>query len=234
MTYSYIIIEDNPGAIKNLQLALKPHAEFKSKGYAINLSEGLALYYSQNPQIVFLDVELGDQNGFEIIKEIRRHSKEMPYFIMITDFDKYAKEAVNKDAIYFLDKPVDPDELVVALNKVKRRMVDVQNQISIKNTEGHFFIDTDSICYVEADSNVCRFLFDSGESQLVTKTMKKIEALLPNNFIRIHKSYIINKNRVKMLNTTSRILRLEYLGEQKEIPIGASYLKKVRVGFLGG
>lgn len=225
MKYNYLIIEDNPGAVKNLQLCLKTYEGFEGLGVAHNLKKGIALAQSLNPHLVFLDVELGNENGFEVIREVRQFTGEIPFFIMTTDFSKYAREAVNKDVLYFLDKPIDPDELAVALNKFQKRFTDLKTHISIKNTEGHFFINTDDIRYIQADSNTCWLFFRSGESMLVTKTLKAMAEILPFNFIRIHKSYILNKDYVKMLNTTKRILMIE---EEIELPIGASYLDRVR------
>lgn len=234
MKYNYLIIEDNPGAVKNLQTALKPHRDYKEIGVAHTLKKGIALAQVLNPHLIFLDVELGDKNGFDVIKEIRQHSGEIPFFIMITDYSKYAVDAVNKDVLYFLDKPVDPDELAVGLYKFQKRFAEIQTHISIKNSEGHFFIDTNSICYLEADSNTSKLYFDNGEVMVVTKTLKKMEEILPLSFIRTHKSYVVNKNYVKMLNTTQRFLRIQLTGKEKEMPVGASYLRRVRGELLVG
>ena len=75
---------------------------------------------------------------------------------MTTDFDKYAKKAVNSDVLYFLDKPIDPDELVIALHKFEKKYLELQNHITIKNTEGHFFMQLEDINYIQSDNNCCR------------------------------------------------------------------------------
>ena len=123
MNYNYIIVEDNLGSLQNLQTALKSHKNFKEIGVANTLSQGISMVLSAKPHIVFLDVQLGDENGFDLIKEIRQFTSEMPFIIMTTDFDKYAKKAVNHDVLYFLDKPIDPDELVIALHKFEKRFL---------------------------------------------------------------------------------------------------------------
>ena len=138
MNYNYIIVEDNMGSLQNLQTAMKKHQNFKEAGVAHTVSKGISLALSAKPHIIFLDVELGEEKGFDLIKEIRQFTSEMPFIIMTTDFDKYAKKAVNSDVLYFLDKPINPDELVIALHKFEKKYLELQNHITIKNTEGHF------------------------------------------------------------------------------------------------
>ena len=153
MNYNYIIVEDNLGSLQNLQVSLKSYKNFKEIGIANTLSQGISLVLSAKPHIVFLDVQLGNENGFDLIKEIRQFTSEMPFIIMTTDFDKYAKKAVNHDVLYFLDKPIDPDELVIALHKFEKRFLELQNHITIKNTGGHFFMQLEDINYIQSDNN---------------------------------------------------------------------------------
>lgn len=234
MNLNYIIIEDNPGAIKNLQIALRAHSHLNEIGTASTAKAGIILTQTANPHLVFLDVELGNENGFDVLKEIRQFSGEIPFFIMTTDFSKYAKEAVNKDVLYFLEKPIDPDELALAVKKVKRKMISLRNHLTIKNTEGHNFIDLNKIEFIEADGNTCIIHLQDQQKIFVTKTLKKIEISLPPNFLRIHKSYIINCNFVDLLNTTQRKIILKLNGGKKEFPIGKSYLDRVRNLLLFG
>ncbi len=232
MNYNYIIVEDNLGALQNLQTALKAHSNFKEIGTAHTLTKGIALALSTKPHIIFLDVELGNENGFDLIKEIRQFTTEMPYIIMTTGVDKYAKKAVNTDVLYFLDKPIDEDELMIALHKFEKKLLDFQKHITIKNTDGHFFMQLDNIEFIKANVNYCHIYRTNQKPMIVSKTLKDIEAILPNNFIRIHKSYIINKQFVQMLNTTKKIVKINTNTEVLELPIGDSYLEIVKNSLL--
>lgn len=232
MNYNYIIVEDNLGALQNLQTALKAHSNFKEIGVAHTLTKGIALALSTKPHIIFLDVELGNENGFELIKEIRQFTTEMPYIIMTTGVDKYAKKAVNTDVLYFLDKPIDEDELMIALHKFEKKLLDFQKHITIKNTDGHFFMQLDNIEFIKANVNYCHIYRTNQKPMIVSKTLKDIEAILPNNFIRIHKSYIINKQFVQMLNTTKKIVKINTNTEVLDLPIGDSYLEIVKNSLL--
>ncbi|MBB4807591.1 two-component system LytT family response regulator [Chryseobacterium defluvii] len=238
MNYNYIIIEDNPGSIKNLQMALRPHKNFIETGMAHTLAKGISLALTARPHIIFLDVQLGEENGFELIKEIRQFTSEMPFIIITTDFDKYAKKAVNSDVLYFLDKPVDPDELIIALHKFEKRFLEIQNHITIKNTQGHFFLQLEDIQYIQSDNNCCRIFRENHSPMFVTKTLKEIESILPAPFIRIHKSYIVNAKYIQMLNTAKKKIRLNTLNPENlkniELPISDLYMELVKNVLLTG
>lgn len=236
MNYNYIIVEDQLGSLKNLQTALTSHKNFIEIGVANSLSKGISMALSTRPHLIFLDVQLGEENGFDLIKEIRLFTSEIPYIIMTTDYDKYAKKAVNNDVLYFLDKPIDPDELMIGLKKFEKRFLELQKHITIKNSEGHFFMPLDSIQYMQADNNYCKIYREIMGSMMVSKTLKDLARILPSNFIRIHKSYIVNTKYVQMLNTSKKIIRLAILNSENEtyleLPIGDSYLDKVRGSLL--
>ena len=235
MNYNYIIVEDNMGSLQNLQTAMKQHQNFKETGIAHSVAKGISLALSAKPHIIFLDVELGEEKGFDLIKEIRQFTSEMPFIIMTTDFDKYAKKAVNHDVLYFLDKPIDPDELVVALHKFQKKYLEFQNHITIKNTEGHFFMQLEDINYIKSDNNCCRIFKKDGTQMFVTKTLKEIETIMPLPFIRIHKSYMVNTKYIHMLNTVKKIIQLKNTNLQDELielPISDLYMEKVKQTLL--
>ena len=236
MNYNYIIVEDNVGSLQNLQTAMKQHQNFKEAGVAHTVSKGISLALSAKPHIIFLDVELGEEKGFDLIKEIRQFTSEMPFIIMTTDFDKYAKKAVNSDVLYFLDKPIDPDELIIALNKFEKRFLELQNHITVKNSEGHHFMQLDDIQYLQSDSSYCKIFRINNPLMHIAKTMKEIESILPPQFIRIHKSYIVNSKCVTMLNTTKKIIRIATENSDSdleiELPIGDLYMENVKIRLL--
>ena len=235
MNYNYIIVEDNVGSLQNLQTAMKKHQNFKEAGVAHTVSKGISLALSAKPHIIFLDVELGEEKGFDLIKEIRQFTSEIPFIIMTTDFDKYAKKAVNSDVLYFLDKPIYPDELVIALHKFEKKYLELQNHITIKNTEGHFFMQLEDINYIQSDNNCCRIFKKDGTQMFVTKTLKEIETILPLPFIRIHKSYMVNSTHVHMLNTAKKMMQLKNINPQDELielPISDLYMEKVKQTLL--
>jgi len=236
MNFNYIIVEDNLGALQNLQTALKPYTNFKEIGTAHTLSKGISLALSVKPHIIFLDVELGNENGFDLIKEIRQFTTDMPFIIMTTGVDKYAKKAVNTDVLYFLEKPIDPDELVIALNKFEKKYLDLQKHITIKNTEGHFFMQLEDILYIKSDNNCCKIFRKDNTQMFVTKTLKEMETILPFPFIRVHKSYIVNTHFIHMINTAKKMLIIHAPNNPKskleELSISDLYMETVKQTLL--
>ncbi|GEM56622.1 hypothetical protein B0A58_15050 [Flavobacterium branchiophilum NBRC 15030 = ATCC 35035] len=236
MNYKYIIVEDNLGSLQNLQAALKSHINFKEIGIAHTVSKGISLALTSKPHIIFLDVELGEEKGFDLIKEIRQFTTEMPFIIMTTDFDKYAKKAVNLDVLYFLDKPIDPDELTIALHKFEKRFLEIQNHITIKNAEGHFFMQLEEILYIKSDNNCCVIFKKDNTQMFVTKTLKEMETILPLPFIRVHKSYIVNTQFIHMINTAKKMLIINTPNDPKskiiELSISDLYMETVKQTLL--
>jgi len=234
MIYNYLIVEDNPGAMKNLQLALREHENFKEIGTAETLSKGITKAKTLNPHLIFLDVELGDENGFDLINEIKQHTTVRPFIIMTTAVDKYAKRAVNQDVLYFLDKPIDPDELHLALQKFERAFLDGQRHLIIKNTEGHYFILLEEIEFIASDNSYCNIYRNEQNMMTVSKTLKDLENTLPKPFIRVHKSYIVNPKYVRMINTSKKFLEItsSSSSEPIKIPISDSYVEAVKQEFL--
>jgi two-component system, LytTR family, response regulator len=249
MNHNYIIIEDQKGALENLQIALEPYNNLLFKGTATNIKEGLSLCLKQKPNLIFLDVELGLEIGFDLINELRSFYTTLPFIIMTTAHDHYAKQAVNNDVLYFLSKPVDNDELQKALTKFEKAQSEQRNHLVIKDKNGHTLMQYNDIVYIEAQSNYCVIYLKHGKKNTVSKTLKDIESLLPNTFLRTHKSFMVNTQFVEKINTTKKQITLntktgiiEIVTDTKTkvdenlqlketettIPIGESYIELVK------
>lgn len=249
MNHNYIIIEDQKGALENLKIALEPYANLLFKGTAENIKEGLSLCLKQKPNLIFLDVELGQEIGFDLINELRSFYNTLPFIIMTTAHDHYAKQAVNNDVLYFLSKPIDNDELQKALTKFEKAQAEHRNHLVIKDKNGHTLMQYEDIIYIEAQSNYCDIHLKFGKKNTVSKTLKEIENLLPNTFLRTHKSYLVNTIFIEKVNTTQKQItlntktgiievsidahtkieeQLKLKATETIIPIGESYIELVK------
>ncbi len=249
MNYSYIIIEDQKDCLEHLQNELKDHSEFLCKGIASSVQDGIILTLTQKPNIIFLDVELGDELGFEILKETNPFFNEPPFVIVISEFEKYAKKAINYDVLFYMDKPISSIKLTIALNKFKKRFSELKNHISIKDKTAHWLVKHDSILYIQSDGSYCNIYRVNDMKITVTKPLKEIENLLPKAFLRCHKSYVVNINYIEKMNTTLKFIMLhtktgifEIIEKSNirldeaftikdtivEIPIGDVYLERVK------
>lgn len=253
MNYSYIIIEDQAEPLKQLQEELKSHPEFISQGIATTVKEGINITLSQKPNIIFLDVELGSEIGFEIIRETSCFFNEPPFVIVLSENEKYARKAINYNVLFYLDKPINSVKLTIALNKFKKRFSELKTHISIKDRHAHWLIKYDEISFVQSDGSYCIINRLNNIKITVSKPLKEIESLLPKTFLRVHKSYVINTSYIEKINTTNRIITLHFrtglfeITEQSkirleetftikdsiiEIPVGEIYLEKVKHALL--
>lgn len=247
MEYKYLMIEDNQLAAESLQLLMQEYDQFILADIQMDLKAGIKAVLNHKPDLLFLDVELPDFTGFDFIQELRKHLSSLPEIIMTTGHDKYALAAVNENVLHYLLKPVDPDDLCLAINKFKNKINNQSKQLTIKNQKGYSFINFDDILLLESSSNYTNFYTTSLEKVTISKTMKEYENQLSKDFIRVHKSFIVNTKHIKFLNTTKKRLVINipkdtYIKSTKglsfnfevledrsiEIPIGESYLDLVR------
>jgi two-component system LytT family response regulator len=249
MVYKYLIIEDNPTAIQTIDLLMQDFPEFQKTISSFNLKEGIRAALLHKPDLIFVDVELPDFTGFDFIATLRSHLQELPEIIIHTAHEKYALEAVNEEILYYLLKPMDPDELLIAINRFRTKKAKVHKKISIKTQKGYSFLHLEDVFLITSSSNYTYFFTKSLQKILVSKTMKEFEPFLGESFLRVHKSYVINTSCIRYLNTTRKKVQLlvpelsdlpvendflrglsHLLVEENnlEIPIGEAFLDKVR------
>ena len=208
-----IIVDDEPKARENLQLLLHDFV----KGVEVvalcqNIAEAVSAVEKFSPEVVFLDIQLQRETGFDLLTKLKEINFEV---IFTTAYTEYAIKAFKFSAIDYLLKPIDIEELQKAVAKVEKRMSNsmtnrltqlVQNlrqgstenyKIALPTMEGLVFVNVKDILYCEASSNYTQ-IFTNEEKYLVSKTLKEYDELLSDhNFFRIHNSYLININSIK-------------------------------------
>lgn len=219
---STIIVEDDP-IFRDMLLDMLPKASVK-----VNLLETCATIRQaklaierQNPQLVLLDVELPDGKGMDLLT----HYDEFGNFetIFITSHDKYAIDAIKKNAADYIVKPVKLDELNQALQKVHKRLevysillkveelttyVDKlkqqnlqENKIMINTNEGAIFVKVGDIVKLESESNYTIIYLENNKKIIASKTLSVFEEMLESlNFMRIHRSFVINLTKIKNID----------------------------------
>ena len=175
---------------------------------------GLAAIKEQQPDVVFLDIQMPDGSGFKLLEELDEIKFEI---IFTTAFDQFAIKAIKYSALDYLLKPIDPEELVSALkkveNKISKRGVNENIQVLLDNIKSRdanphkivlstfekiHIIETDNILRCESDNYYTTFFLTDGKQILISKTLKENEALLGgHNFIRPHKSHLVNVKYIK-------------------------------------
>jgi two-component system LytT family response regulator len=210
-----IIIDDETSSRNSLKQKLANHCpEITIIGECENGEEGIKDIEEKKPDIIFLDVEMPRMNGFTMLQQLGNKNFEV---VFITAYDHYAIRAIKFSALDYLVKPIEVADLKVAVEKaVQKRKIAAGNQrleillqnlqddrkelqrIAIPSLEGLQFVETGKIIYLEASSNYTCFYLTDNIKITVAKTLKDFEELLPASlFIRIHHSYIINKNMIE-------------------------------------
>jgi len=179
------------------------------------VDEGIEAIRIHQPDVVFLDIQMQRETGFDLLEKIGEVNFEV---IFTTAHSEYAIKAFRFSAIDYLLKPIDVEELKGALAKVRKKVGQGQGitsklqtllknlretsgenyKLALPTTDGLFFVKVSSIVYCEASSNYTEIVTDDGRKHIVSRTLKEYDELLSEyNFYRIHNSYLVNLNAVK-------------------------------------
>jgi two-component system, LytTR family, response regulator len=203
-----IIIDDEQHCITTLQWTLKEYCkDIKVVAVAHNGTEGITVINMYKPDLIFLDVEMPLLNGIDMLM----HFEEIKFDVIFTTaYDQYAVRAIKLNALDYLLKPIDKDELMAAIEKVKtkqtqisRQQLDalqevhktkVANKIALSTLKGLQFINLEDLVRIEGESNYCNFILKDKKKILLSKKLGDAEEILKgnDNFFRVHKSHIIN------------------------------------------
>lgn len=208
-----IIIDDEPASRNLLEKMLQDYCPgVIVEATAENVAEGIAAIEKYKPDLVFLDIEMPDKTGFDLLASMDPIDFEV---IIITGYEKYAIKAFKTVALDYLLKPIDVVELETAVKRVaeKRNKVQenknfnvfVQNwkangheQIALASNDGFLFVKIKDIVYCKGDGSYTYFYLKGGERITVSKNLGEFDELLGDKgFFRVHKSFLINLNEMK-------------------------------------
>jgi len=209
-----IIIDDEVHCLDTLNMLISdycPQVEVVER--CMSGRQAIQAVAKNLPDLIFLDIEMPMMNGFEFLE----YFKEIPFSVIFTtSYDQYAIKAIRFSALDYLLKPIDPKELIAAVQKVetqkfvplseqfqmlikqiKNKDVDF-NKIAIPTSEGFVLIPADQLMKCEADDNYTHIYLKNKTKIIACRTLKEIEEQLINfsSFIRVHHSYIVNLNEV--------------------------------------
>ncbi|PXY45057.1 LytR/AlgR family response regulator transcription factor [Flavobacterium hydrophilum] len=208
--YKTIIIEDEQRLREALSIMLEMTApdEIQVVAYAESVEEAVKLIDRLKPDLVFMDIMLKDGTGFDVLKQIAFNSFHL---IFTTAYEQHAVNAFKYSAIDYLLKPIDPEELKMAIDRIsllQERVLEKQQlnelQINLSKTPDRIILPTQEAMYVvkleqiircETSGSYTTFFLSDGRKIMVSKPLKNYEDLLePPAFFRIHQSHLINVN----------------------------------------
>lgn len=217
-----IIVDDEEFARSSLYFLLQENCdEVNVVGIAKSVNDAKNLLAQQNVDLIFLDIAMPGGNGFDLIPQAQLADATV---IFTTAYDQYALKAIKANALDYLLKPIDIEELKDAVDKAAKyiRLNKAENnrneslnnlaqdlnskspikKITLPSGQGYRLVDIDDIIHIEADSNYSVFYFTNQEKIAVSKILKDYEEILPDNrFVRVHKSSIVNLKYVKEYNS---------------------------------
>lgn len=211
---SALLVDDDENLRNGMKGLLAMYApEIKIIGEADNIVTAIESITKLKPQVVFLDIQLNDGTGFDILEQLAaKNGKTTSHIVFITAHEQYAIKAFRFSALDFLLKPVDPDELKKVIEKINtvvgknddyahidllleniRKRVDNFKRIALSNSDGIHLFEISDIIRCESEDNYTKFYIKNSKPILISKTLKEYEDLLTEHgFERIHQSHLIN------------------------------------------
>ena len=209
-----ILVDDEIHCLETLSILLEeycPNVQIIDK--CRSAKSALEVIEAKNPSLVFLDIEMPSMNGFEMLEQF----KELPFAVIFTtSYDQYAIKAFHFSALDYLLKPIDPKELIAAVQKVEIQKTLPSNEqfqmllqqikqpggefskIAVPTSDGYELINADQILRCEANDNYTHLYLKNKSKVVACRSLKDVEAQLQNFpfFVRVHNSYLVNLNEV--------------------------------------
>ncbi len=210
-----IVIDDEADGREALKIALEKYCpEIEIKALCETPADGISAIATFNPDLVFLDIQMPQMSGFDLLRQVLPFSFEV---IFVSAYEKYAIKAIRFSALDYLLKPIDVDDLIHAVQKAKVRMDHKQNafqyqsvlhniqmkgekvdRLAVPSLDGIDFFDTADIVYCQADGSYTKIILTNKETKTVTRNLKDFENLLADSdFCRVHNASLINMRHVQ-------------------------------------
>lgn len=228
MKIKCLLVDDEPLALDALESLMEKIPEVEIAGKCQNAVDALQVIHARKIDLLLLDIHMPELTGIEMLKSLS-HS---PSVIFTTAYREYAVEAFELDVIDYLVKPISLEKLIRSINRYHDRTSQkpgtqypasktAMDTITIYSDKKNYRVNTASILYIEGLKDYARIHTDNG--RLITRqTLKKLEDILPaDQFIRVHRSFIVPVHRLDSWTTYSVTIK------DKEIPVGRTYRKSV-------
>ena len=208
---------------------LEDYHEFNCIGVSSEYNHALNFILKETPNLVFIDIDNSFEKPFELVNELNLlFSDYFPVFIAISSSKDKAYEAIKNDFFDFILNPLTELEIRKSILKFKKRNpATINKNICLKSYKDYQYLNTDEILFLKADNNTTDFYMSDGNIISAFKTLKTFEDVLPENFLRIHKSYIINKNFVSRIQYGKLICTIKK--NSYDIPFTKTYIDNIEI-----
>lgn len=249
MKHSVLVVDDEKHARTRILKYLNKDPEISVIGECANGKEAINFIQNRNPDIIFLDIQMPEIDGLGVVEAIG--IDKMPAVIFVTAYDQYAVNAFKVNALDYVLKPISAERLNEALDKAKANLAkddlgdlnsrlmgllkqmhpdqsEYLDRITIKSSDHIYFIKVEDIDWIEADDNYVR-IHSNDKTHLLRETMKNLETTLnPSAFLRIHRSAIVNMDRIKEIQQWFNNEYVVILKNGKELTMSRGYRDKAK------
>lgn len=247
MKYNSLIIDDEYAArlmVKDLAAEYPDLLEIC--GEATHGHEAVCLIEKLHPQLLFLDIQMPDLNGFEVLKSI----SYQPYVIFTTAYEQYALDAFEANSVDYLVKPIEKERFTRSMEKLQRfgqhpqetdykrlekwfeslKPRKTSTAIPIHQKDKIILVRFSEIIYCEAADGYVSLMTEKGKEYVCDLTLQQLEERLPENFLRVQKSYIVNKEQIHEIHKyfNNRLILVMMDQKQTRITTGTTYINHIR------
>ena len=248
-TLSALIVDDERLAREELSFLLNDFPEVEVLHTAANGIEALKLIEQLEPELVFLDVQMPGLDGLGVISKLREKGGPLPHFVLTTAFDQYAVEAFRLEALDYLLKPIEKARLAESVARARRIMDERQKEqervddagsaknsgtrtkLLVRSNNRNFIIDAQELVYATIDEGMITVVTSQLEGQSNYRTIEELQSNLdPNLFWRVHRSFLVNINKIKEVIPwfkSSFQLKMDDK-KQTEIPVSRIQTRRLR------
>jgi two-component system LytT family response regulator len=227
MSITAIIVDDERLAREGLKQLLAETGEIELVGEAANADEAIELVEKHKPQLLFLDIEMPEKNGFDLLEELI----ETPYVIFTTAYNEFALKAFEVNAMDYILKPIELARLKEAIARVKKQIIEIdqqpksnrnlseQDQVFIRDGDKCWFVKLTEIRMIESAGNYAKIHFDKYQP-LIHKTLNALdERLSPSLFFRANRQQIINLQYIDKIEPFFNAGFLIYLKDGTKVEV---------------
>lgn len=250
MPIKCILVDDERLALEEIQYQLETIPEIEIIGQGRNGPEAIRLVQELEPDLMFLDVQMPGLNGFEVVEQLIKMDN-LPQVVFVTAYDQYAVKAFEVNVVDYLLKPVEKNRLEKAIQRVRyqlesktvseqkiRELLSMMNgtphkraKLLIKDKSRNIMVDSEEIIYATVSDGIVSVSSRDLRGETNYRTLEDLQAYLdPQSFWRVHRSYLVNINRIKeVIPWFNRTLQLKMNDRQEtEIPVSRAHAKRFK------
>jgi two-component system LytT family response regulator/two-component system response regulator LytT len=249
-TISTLLADDEPLASDELSYLLKDFPAIEIVGTAANGPQAVEMILNLEPDLVFLDVQMPGLDGLSVIKKVRDEGGHLPYFVLATAYDQYAIEAFRLEALDYILKPVDKERLAEAVERAQRGILEKskaaepeampaaggkpalqRTKVLVRSAAHNYIVDATDIIYATIDDGLITIVTTNFEGTSNYRTIEELQSNLdPDVFWRVHRSFLVNINRIKEVIPWFKSSFQLRMDDKKgsEIPVSRVQTKRLR------